>query len=95
MSKVMARLEDVLTDIQTQKNKNIREVQESYVRKFGATYYSDILCFAIFNNDNAFDDSSIERSYIKLTQRAIEKNKRLSPEEITSVVFQIPTDATE
>mgnify|MGYP006170771687 CR=1 FL=1 len=47
------------------------------------------------NNDNAFDDSSIERSYIKLTQRAIEKNKRLSPEEITSVVFQIPTDATE
>ena len=91
----MSRLDTVLLDIQTQKNKSIREVQEAYVNKFGADNYTDLLCFAILDNDNAFAEKSIEKSYIKLTQTAIKNNKRLSPEEITQRVFNVPEEAIE
>lgn len=91
----MARLEDVLRDIQTQKNKTIREVQESYVRHFGVAFYKDLLTYEIYDNPNAFNNKTSEISYIRLVNSSIKKNVRVEPEDISTIVFKIPKEARQ
>jgi len=91
----MARLEDIIEEIQLQKNKNIRVVQESYVRHFGYQFYKDLLTYEVHDNLNAFDSKSVELSYIRLVNKSIKKNVRVQPDDISTIVFKIPKEAKQ
>jgi len=91
----MALLDDVINDIQVQKNKDIREAQESYVRHFGYQFYKDLFTYEVYDNPNAFDSKSVELSYIRLINKSIKKNVRIEPEDISTTVFKIPKEARQ
>jgi len=91
----MALLDDVINDIQLQKNKDIRVAQESYVRHFGYQFYKDLLTYEVHDNPNAFDSKSVELSYIRLINKSIKKNVRVEPEDISTTVFGIPKNAKQ
>lgn len=91
----MALLDDVINDIQLQKNKDIRVAQESYVRHFGYQFYKDLLTYEVHDNPNAFDSKSVELSYIRLVNKSIKKNIRVQPDDISTIVFKIPKEAKQ
>lgn len=91
----MSYLDDVINDINLQKNKNVREAQKSYVEHFGYQYYKDLLTYEIFDDTNAFDIQSVENSYVKLLNRSVKKDSRVVPEDISNKVFGIPKTAKQ